>query len=222
MTTTVTLYQSTKVFLAVGIILMFVLLLMRRKKYSLSISKTIYSFISIAFCGVLGVFIMFYLENGVWGGISFFGSILIGPLLLIPFSLVLKIPFFKALSWCAPSICLVHIMSKINCYIVGCCSGNDFYNSMIPIPLQLLEGLLIFVILLILLLAEKILKNKNNVFPIYLVLYGIVRFVLNYYRKDIAVFYILPAGNFWSIISVMTGLFLVIINLYISYKKTEK
>lgn len=199
---------ETKMWLFCGLLLMLFVSLFRYKKYNLNIYKLFSSSIMLFVSGILGLNIMFFIENGFWGGISFYGTILIGPIILFPLLYLIKIPFFDVLSLYTPCICIMHILMKMNCYRIGCCSGNEVYNSIVPIPLQVLEALAILIIMLLLLLFEKKV-NKRYIFPVYLILYGVIRFVLNLFRDNITIFYYLPIGNIWSIVSILFGILLI-------------
>ena len=206
--------DSTVAYLIIGCAVMLFLQIIRKNKYDLSIKESIISFVLIVFCGVLGTFILFYIENGLWGGISFYGSIMIGPLLLYPFAKLFGINYRDILSWCSPTVCVVHIFSKINCYVMGCCGGKDIYNFYCPIPLQLLEAIAIFIIMLLLIILEHTKINRKIIFPTYLVLYGFIRYILNYFRKGLRTLYFLPAGHLWSVIVVIVGILMLMSDFY--------
>ena len=71
-------------FCIISLIAIFVLLIIRYKKYHISLLKTFVITLAIAFSGLLGSYIMFFLENGKWYGRSMFGGILLFQLFLLP------------------------------------------------------------------------------------------------------------------------------------------
>lgn len=200
--------QHAKDLMLLGFLLMLFIGFIRRKRYEYSLLKYVLCMMIIFFSGILGLYIMFYIENGIWGGISFFGTILIGPLIVLPFALLFKINFLEILDWCSPSVCIMHAMMKYSCYLSGCCGGNEAYLSMCSIPLQLMEVICVIVIMVVLLFMER--KNKTIIYPTYLLIYGIVRLILNSFRANLAVFYILPAGHVWSIVSILVAIILLV------------
>ena len=90
-----------------------------------------------------------------------------------------------------PAIPLFHVVGRIGCFLSGCCHGMESEsmgimhpNGISYFPVQLVEAcgdLIIFIILCFL-------KNKKKKYyqplGIYLVLYGIMRFVLEFFRGD--------------------------------------
>ena len=119
-----------------------------------------------------------------------------------------------------PAIPLFHVFGRIGCFLSGCCHGaiNENFGVLHPdgnyyIPVQLIEAfgdIIIFIILCIM-------KNKDNKYykpiGIYLVLYGIMRFVLEFYRGDeVRGFLGLLSTSQWiSIFTVPLGLYCLII-----------
>lgn len=77
-----------------------------------------------------------------------------------------------------PVFPLFHIFGRIGCYFAGCCYGKN------GIPIQLIEAALNLVIFII---TYQSLKKKTNYFrPIglYFVMYGTIRFILEFFRGD--------------------------------------
>ena len=119
-----------------------------------------------------------------------------------------------------PAIPLFHVFGRIGCFLSGCCHGaiSESFGVLHPdgnyyIPVQLIEAVgdvIIFIILCII-------KNKDNKYykpiGIYLVLYGIMRFILEFYRGDeVRGFLGLLSTSQWiSIFTVPLGLYCLII-----------
>ena len=96
-----------------------------------------------------------------------------------------------------PLIPLFHFFGRIGCFLSGCCYGVECSvgftytyapiiqaNSVVRFPIQLVEAG--FNILLFILLGY-IAKNKNfkrHILSLYLILYAIIRFVLEFWRGD--------------------------------------
>lgn len=118
-----------------------------------------------------------------------------------------------------PAIPLFHIFGRIGCFLSGCCHGveNESFGVLHPdgnyyVPVQLIEAfgdLVIFIILCIV-------KNKDNKYykpiGIYLVLYGVMRFVLEFFRGDeVRGFLGLLSTSQWiSLVTVPLGLYCLI------------
>lgn len=76
-------------------------------------------------------------------------------------------------------------------------------------PSQIVEslmGLFIAVALLRMFLRGK---QEGKLYPLFLVIYGVLRFLLNLLRVTEPFVWILPAGNFWSLISIAAGLLML-------------
>ena len=56
--------------------------------------------------GVAGAMLMYRIENGFFGGTSFFGAILFVPVFMLP-TLLLKIQFGTIMDLCAPAECIL-------------------------------------------------------------------------------------------------------------------
>jgi prolipoprotein diacylglyceryltransferase len=68
------------------------------------------------------------------------------------------------------------------------------------------------VITIILLNLGKKVKYKGLLYPIYMISYGIVRFIINWFREGVTPFvWVLPAGNFWSLIAIAVNVLWIIV-----------
>lgn len=132
----------------------------------------------------------FYVFNG---GIVFYGG-LIGVLAAIKIgSKIKKHDSKKMFNYFTPAFPLFHIWGRIGCFFGGCCYGKPWSwgfpmaanPDTVRIPIQLIESLCNIIIFVILIICEKINKNENiNLLSIYLVLYAICRFILEFFRGD--------------------------------------
>lgn len=210
--------NTAKLFLCIGFAFMFYLQFIRIKKYNFTKNKALLAFLAIVFCSLLGSYIMFYIENQIWGGVSFYGTMLFGPILVYPFVKILKLNYTNLLAWVAPTGCITHVIMKFGCWISGCCGWADKYSRLSFMPLQLLEAASIFVIMIVLLYLENTKMSKKNIYPIYLISYGVCRFILNSFRKKLSIFIWMPAGHFWSLVAIMSGIVVLLINKLSSNK----
>ena len=185
---------------------MLILMLLRRKNFP-QVQFYKYPIISVllTIAGVIGAMLMFYIETGKFGGTSLFGSIFFIPILLLPL-LFLRIPFSTLMDLCAPAECLMLVLMKLDCLLSGCCFGKYLPSLEIQFPSQAIEMLTFFVVMLLLLQLERNANNRGRIYGYYLVIYGIARFILNWFRYGVKPFvWILPAGNFWSLVAIALG-----------------
>ena len=113
------------------------------------------------------------------------------------------------------SICIAHGFGRIGCLFAGCCYGHQtdawygIHNEVLgynTVPIQLYESIFLFTLAIVMTLL-LILKQKDNM-AVYLVSYGIWRFVIEYFRADYRGDFIpgLSPSQFWSIIMVLAGI----------------
>lgn len=187
-----------------------------RKKYEFPIWKTIIATALLTVCGTVGAAVMFYIESGAWGGISFFGSVFSVPVLFIPISLVLRLPYGKLMDLCAVGECAMLILMKAKCFVEKCCYGIVLFRAddglEFRFPSQLAEMIYGIILLIIFIIMLKKMKHIGQIYGYYLLIYGIGRFVLNSFRGNLNSFiWIIPHGHFWSLISIILGVVWIII-----------
>lgn len=101
--------------------------------------------------------------------------------------------FFTVISCAAPSIALAHGFGRFGCLTAGCCHGavtDAWYGIMMHggegyakyVPTQLFEALFLFALFALLFFNVK-LKGRFNL-SLYMGLYGVWRFVLEFVRND--------------------------------------
>ena len=125
---------------------------------------------------------------------------------MIPVLLV-KVSYSTLMDLCAPSESLMLAFMKTDCFISDCCIGKYLPKLGFQFPSQLVELVITLFIMIALMKIEKNKKNQGTIYAWYLILYGATRFVLNWFRYGVKPFvWILPAGNFWSVIAVIIGI----------------
>ncbi|MBQ6685998.1 MAG: prolipoprotein diacylglyceryl transferase, partial [Firmicutes bacterium] len=136
---------------------------------------------------------------------------------------VLRIPHNQLMDCCGPAGCVMVAFMRTRCLATGCCSGRIYYMSgtqeAIQFPSQIVElctGLILAVVILGMFYKGK---GHGRLYAWFMILYGITRFILNYFRGDQSLFILgMTPGHFWSIISVLIG----VIWLFIIWKKKAK
>lgn len=193
-----------------GTVAMLAVMLLRRRRYpGVALWKMPIVSILLTVCGVLGAMLLYFVENGRFGGTSFFGAILLVPLLMLPV-LLLRIPYGTLMDLCAPAECAMLAVLKLDCLQSGCCGGmvlGDWGGREVRFPSQIVELIASLAIMLVLLARERKPESRNKLYPFYLILYGAVRFALNWFRDNTDPFvWLLPPGNYWALISIAVGL----------------
>lgn len=162
----------------------------------------LYGITNIAYWGQLFQatdFVNFWQRFGlIFGGSVFYGG-LIGGLIAGGISVkVQKLPADIATDCAAPTIALLHGFARIGCFLGGCCFGVEwehgitFENSLIEaangvprVPVQLYEAgfeFALFAVLFILLTKTE--KLRGQLLALYLLIYPVGRFILEFWRGD--------------------------------------
>lgn len=145
-----------------------------------------------------------YFNKLMQGGFVFYGGLILGLLFAFIAGKIHKInavlyirTFIYAIPW-------IHCFGRIGCYMAGCCYGIPYTGpgavifpkgSLAPsdislFPVQLVEATgLMLIAIVILLFQIKI--NYKYTLETYLILYAILRFLLEYVRYDAI------RGSFW-------------------------
>ena len=130
------------------------------------------------------------------------------------------------------SITIAHGFGRIGCLFAGCCHGHETHEwygiysnnaGTTVVPTQLYEAIFLFVLSAVLILLLFKFKSKDTM-AIYLVSYGIWRFVIEYFRDDYRGSFIpgLSPSQFWSILMVIGGIAFFFIYRYFDKKIEDK
>ena len=209
------------IYIGIGTLVMMILSLLAHRKYNISLWKAVVLPVLLTVSGVLGAMILAFVETGGnWGGISFYGSVLLIPILMIIVSIVLRMPYLKIMDLAAPQVCAMLAVMKMHCYDMHCCGGVYFYSNVldrwVAFPSQIVESIVAICIMIFLLIMDRRNMFKGGLYGVFFVTYGILRFILNFFRSGIKPFvWFIPAGHLWSVISVIIG----VIWLTIYFKK---
>lgn len=175
--------------------------------------------------GIVGAILMQNLYNLIkdpssysWSwGMTFYGGLIFGVgAFLLLFTLVTKKTksiSIKEILIIAPScITMAHALGRIGCFLAGCCYGIEMENglhcssvdNLSHLPTQLIEAGFLFILSsALIVLAFK--KKFIYAFPLYMLLYGIFRFIIEFFRGDERGSFIigLSPSQFWCIVIVV-------------------
>ena len=201
--------MNRKVFFALLAVTMLLGTVLRRKKYQYSFWNAVLLAFLLVFGGVGGTYLFGYLEAGQWGNISYYGSVFFVPILMIPYSIIMKRNYAVLMDYCAPCGIAAIAVGKFHCKLNGCCAGRVLWHSAagkdVLFPSQLTEMAVAIVILIALLLIEKKKPYTGKLYPYFLILYGLTRFVLNWFRETELVFGFIPLSCIISLVAVIIG-----------------
>jgi phosphatidylglycerol:prolipoprotein diacylglycerol transferase len=153
----------------------------------------------------------FLRSGGVFYG-GFIGAVAVGYLLIKRYGL----PWWKTADAFAPGIALGQAIGRQGCFAAGCCWGKPTTSALgvkfteagheitgVPIdvhlhPTQLYESFAALAICIFLLWVHKRKRFNGEVILLYAVLYGITRFIVEFFRDD-------PRGDILGL-TTLTGL----------------
>lgn len=170
-----------------------------------------------------------------FGGMVYYGGFLgacVGLLIYTKYSKLVERPIaFDLYAVCIP---LFHVFGRIGCFLSGCCYGMESSfgfvvhgNDLIPeindvrrLPVPLIEAACNLVIFFILLRLFKIGKGNGKVIFYYMLIYPVVRFILEFFRGDaVRGFLFGLSTSQW----ISIGLFVVAVwKLFLSKSKGKK
>ncbi|MFA5090153.1 MAG: prolipoprotein diacylglyceryl transferase [Candidatus Omnitrophota bacterium] len=131
---------------------------------------------------------MFMLQRG---GLSLFGGIIAGCTAGAFYLRKKGLPVYKILDLMVPFVALAQAIGRIGCFLNGCCYGRHWqFGFYFPvhqdtlIPTQLYSSLGMVLIFIILRLMQDAPHKQGEVFYMYLFLYSIKRFLIEFWRAD--------------------------------------
>ncbi len=206
-----------------------------------ALSQSLYSYIEALKNGEEAVF--------EYSGITVISGILGGAAIYIIihflFRKKLGLDLLAVLPIISPMITVAHAFGRLGCFFAGCCHGKPtdsalgmtFLNSgnislkyrtssgrTVPLlPTQLYEAIFLFILFAV--LSYLLLKFKfKYTMSVYLVLYGIFRFIIEFFRGDSrgAFLGILSPSQFWSLFMILLGVGVYFLQRYFVQKAEQK
>jgi phosphatidylglycerol:prolipoprotein diacylglycerol transferase len=133
------------------------------------------------------------------GGATYYGGLVLAVAGAAVFLRRRKIPFLRVADVCAPSIAAGVFLTRIGCFLSGCCFGNPTTCSLgveFPVrspagwtfpgaaihPTQLYASFYGLLILAILLVLDRRMRFDGFLFAWLCILYGVARFTIDFFR----------------------------------------
>lgn len=152
----------------------------------------------------------------VWqGGLVFYGGFIAAVLYAVLYCKYKKINIKKLADVFAPAVALGHTFGRIGCFFSGCCYGKEthcFISVNNRYPTQIIEAVGNLIIFFVLHKLYKKSHKDGTVFLIYLILYSVLRFSIEFLRgDDRGAFFIglSPAQNISLVILVTATILLI-------------
>jgi phosphatidylglycerol:prolipoprotein diacylglycerol transferase len=136
-------------------------------------------------------------------GGTFYGGVLGALALIILYARYWKLPFLSLADAYAPCVALGAMLGRIGCFSAGCCYGkptevawgvifsSEYAHGLVGTPLhvrlhptQLYDSFAAAGILLVLLLMRRRKRFPGQLWALFMMLYGLMRFTTEFYRGD--------------------------------------
>ncbi len=225
--------------IGIGILCAYLLSERTAKKKGLNSDEIFNLLITVLFFGWLSSKLLYFftirkeimqdpslLWRNLGNGWVVYGGIIGGVLSAVAYLRIKKLPVLSYVEACMPSVALAQGLGRIGCFLAGCCYGvethlpigitfthSDFApNHVALMPTQLMSSAYDLLLFLILYLMVKKNVKKGIVLGSYTLIYSVGRFVIEFYRGDLARGTIgtLSTSQFISIFTVITGIVLIV------------
>ena len=202
-----------------------------RKKYKVSLYDALFLCTITFFSGIIGaklfhlvgeiikkqnIFSANYWNNhSILSGFVWYGGVVGAFLFILLYCKLRKLEIHNILDFMSFFALIFDAVGRIGCLLSGCCYGVEVewgikINGICRFPVPIFESALCLVILLNIIIWEKELKKKGAVFSLYLILYSIGRFILEFFRGD-------AERGFLGCFSTSQWISLVIVCIFIFY-----
>ena len=192
------------------------------KKYRINAEK---AFILATLIPPFTISAMYILANfDSTGGYNWVRAVVVMPLVIYLLSVIVDLPFVKAMDFAAPGAALHHGLDHITCIFAGCCYG---YPSTFGIwneekqdylfPIQLFESassLLIFCYL-VLYAKKRDYKTHGISYAQFLFLFGLTRTFWEFFRDNTEVRWQISIFQYYSFTAFLLGIIWIGIVLYL-------
>lgn len=219
--------------IALGIIAALLLLSRRAKKRGYDEDSIFNMAIIAVIMGVVGGKVLYIVTElksiiedpsqlkNVGSGFVIYGSIIGGILAVVFYCRRKKWDLLKVFDLVIPSLPLAQGFGRIGCFLAGCCYGRPTTSflgvkfkpgSLGPVdtcvlPTQIFSSVFDFLLALFLLWYDRKERKKGRLFALYMIIYSIGRFIIEFVRDD-------PRGNVGVLsTSQFISLFIVLIGV---------
>ena len=202
--------------MAVGAAGVFLCLLYRRKRFGLRAWQCLaFSLLAVAIA-FLGAKILHALENWErilqdgfsWGGVSLFGSVFLIPLLTPLVGRLFGLRPSQSTDICGPCAAVMLGFVRAGCHFGGCCGGwlMQLGKHSFHWPTQIVESVGAFAILGLLLQLEEDGTHVGKLYPLFMIAYGGLRFVVEFFRDTAKPWLYLGHGQWFALAAILIGI----------------
>lgn len=201
--------------LLIGAIGMGIYVWHHRDVYHFNGVKTVLFTILLTIVGFSGAKLLFVLENlrvaleeGIsLGGVSFFGSVFLIPLLMPLIGYLFHLLADETMDICGPCVAIMICCMRLGCYLQGCCGGWELClgNLCFSWPTQALESIGDFTIFLLLAHWQKDEKRRGQLYPLFMLFYSLMRFGVEFLRDTPKDWMFLSHGQWFALVAIVAA-----------------
>ncbi len=233
------------VMIAIGVILCVLMGYYRAKRLEMKAEPVMDLTILCVVMGFVGAKVFFVILSwkqflsdplSVLGSSGFvvYGGIVFGVVSALIYCKVKDIRFFEYFDLLAPSVALAQAFGRLGCFFAGCCYGKEtdlpigivfpddcFAPAGVPLlPTQLFSSAGDFVIAFVLIRVTGKMRHTGDVGALYLMLYGIGRFCVEFLRtNEQGGFFGLTTAQLISVVFIIVSVVLFIRNKRVAEKE---
>ena len=180
-------------------------LLLIRKRLNMSWYMALLLSVIHVLVGVLCVRVFARMEGANSSAMSIFGAVFFMPVFYIIGAKLFRRPLGEVCDLFAVPMIFTLFCSRFNCLKSGCCLGTIIPGTTTRWPTRELE--MVFYIVFLAIMIPRILKGKTKgeVYPIYMIAYGIFRAVVECFRESRTpgIFHL---THIWCLVAIVIGL----------------
>ena len=197
-----------QVMLSIGVLGMLLCAYKRRNIFNLSGGQCGLLTISLTGVGVAGALLLYYLETGAFGGVSFYGSVFLIPLVMPLIGLLFRLKPGQTMDICGPCVAIMIGCLRFSCFLTGCCGGWTACIGSLCFkwPTQMIDSIGDFAIMIWMLQKEAKEPRSGKLYPIFMVAYSTMRFLVEFLRDTPKDWMHLSHGQWFAIVAVLIGL----------------
>jgi phosphatidylglycerol:prolipoprotein diacylglycerol transferase len=171
--------------------------------------------------GIMGARILYVIENTSYylrnpievimlqrGGLSWFGGLIFGLISGVIYLKKKNLSVYKTFDLIIPFVALGQAIGRIGCLLNGCCFGKLskfglYYqvHKLVLVPTQVYSSLSLIFIFIILRFLQDRPHKEGTIFFVYLILYSLKRFFIEFWRADHEIFFL--GLTLFQIISIL-------------------
>jgi phosphatidylglycerol:prolipoprotein diacylglycerol transferase len=162
--------------------------------------------------------IIFRLSDGGFSGLVWYGGLTAGLLAAVIFIWKKHLSFWKLADICSPYLALGYAMVRVGCFLNGCCYGKvtgsplgvvfPGLDGLSRYPTQLFSSAVNLLLFLFLLWYYPRRRFSGQIFLLYIILYSLYRFGIEFLRENWVFVGPLSISQFYSLVIIIPAIVL--------------